>query len=305
MTNTLGGINAAIIAQVAVDNFKYAIAPLNAFTTDFSEEAKNPSESITTRIITKLAGYDFTGNYTDNANVVTVEKTVTLNKHIVQAVHLSDVEAGKSGVRDLLDKLIPEAAYAVGKRAFDYVMLQVKKATYTESEIVSTAANWDGDDVADLRTKVSKLAWGIDRSLVLEPDYIGALLKDEAKIINPESNSGNIRPLRDGALTRLFGFDVFEVTDIVPSTSPQEYIVGFAATPAAGAVAARPVNPQIVNNAILDYAVATDEKTGLSIGVRIFYDVTTGKKYAVVETLIGFVSAQASGLVRIVSEATS
>ncbi|HKL20329.1 MAG TPA: hypothetical protein VJ904_00905, partial [Tichowtungia sp.] len=158
------------------------------------------------------------------------------------------------------------------------------------------ASAFDSDDVVDIRTalntaKVPKAG----RKLVLDGDYIGALLKDDS--IKTVANLGSEEAVRNGMFSRLSGMSLFE-SDAIPDNS--ENLVGFAGNGSGIAVAMRYLEPQGGNT----YSMAeplVDNETGLVLGVREWYDNNTGTKYLTFEALGGKAVGNSAGLKRIVS----
>ena len=58
MSNTLGGINLAAIAEQSLDYLSYEFFPITAVATDFSGDIATKGESITTRIVSGLTAQD-------------------------------------------------------------------------------------------------------------------------------------------------------------------------------------------------------------------------------------------------------
>jgi len=103
---------------------------------------------------------------------------------------------------------------------------------------------------------------------------------------------------RSGMLPNLAGFkQVLECT-CIPGNS--ENLVGFACNPQAIALGVRYLRPQSGHNYIAARPV-TDPETGLTIGLRQFYDEDKAIMYYAYECNYGFETSMDAALVRLVS----
>ena len=300
MSNTWGGTNDALISMAGFESFKAALAPLNAFSTDFSGEAMQKGESVTTRVITGMSAGAFSGSYI-TGDTTTTAKTVTLNQHSFRAWHLTDVEAGKTRV-DLSAAQAREAGYAVAAAVFDYVTSLILAATYgdTSADKVTVAvASFDADDVADgAKLMDDKNIPDNNRSLILQNGYMASLRKDNA--LQDASAYGGAEVIREGSVGRLLGHDVYR-TNAFSSDITNQNTQGLGVHPSSLAAAVRPVIPQDDGTQLLAFQTPQDPETGLTLGYRRWYDPNTGIMWGSFEALYGAVAAQTTGLIRYVT----
>lgn len=296
MANSIeAGLNNDIVKQGALQGFVDALLPLAAFSFDVSPQAGERGSSVTVGLINTQSAGDFAGNYTTNPDSDIDAVSVTLNVHKFKTVHLTDTQLANSSVLQL-QELGYQAGHSVGVAFVQNVLAIVTAANYSTAIHTGLASAFDSDDVVDIRTglnnaKVPKAG----RKLVLDSDYIGALLKDDT--IKGNDKLGTAEAIQNGMYGKLFGMKIYE-SDVIPGNS--ENLVGFAGNGAGIAVAMRYLAPQDGNT----YSMAeplVDNETGMVLGVREWYDNNTGTKYLSFEALGGKAVGNAAGLKRIVS----
>ncbi len=207
-TNTIAGANLAAIAEMTIPHLMSELVPLNAFTRDFSTDIAQMGATVTTRYATQPSAVDLSSGYTSQDTTMTA-LTVTLNTFYGFVYGFNDVERSKSAV-NLLDIFVAPAVQAIGVKVFGDLWNLVNDANYpaaAATELTSTAANFDRDDVADLAgqlttNKVPKLG----RSLILHPTHYTALAKD----LNAADSAGQVTTIGEHRIPRLHGFDVYE-----------------------------------------------------------------------------------------------
>ena len=302
MSNTLTNTDPEIIVNEVFPAFKAGLAPVNAFSTSFDAESSQKGASIQVPVVTaKTANAAGFSTYEDGDTTI-IGVQVTLGTRARSFSHMTDLEAGKTPVRVMMAQAA-EDAYAVGASVFQGVIGLIVAGTFGDvantSKLVVTAANFDADDVATATTMLKKRNALGDRSMILDLDYEGALLKDNA--IQNASSSGSAQTLREGSTGRLLGNNVYP-TNAFPTALTNEDTGGIIVVPSAIALAIRPIVPQdMAAQAGLEFASATDPETGLTLGFRRFYNTATGILWQGFEVLYGATAVQTAGAVRIVS----
>jgi hypothetical protein len=300
MANTLNGSNVAEILRAGFEAFKSALVPINAFSTDFSLDARRPNESITTRIYRTIAAKAFESNYKATPDNTTDAVTVTLNQNKFTNFHLTDTEAGKSPV-DQLTNFAREAGYGLAKDALDYALSLVTATNYGNTaadKITVSAAAFDVDDVVDAMKLGLDKGWS-QGSLILSYGHAAALLKDGAiKDASAYGTSGPDAPIQSGRIGTLFGFPVYAYA--VPNNS--ESLAGMLVNPAALAFAMRPMTTlAAVDGTSTSVELMTDADSNITIAGRMFYEDSEGIMYGAYHGLYGASKANDKGLIRIVS----
>jgi len=299
-TNNLNGINWAMIADKSLDFLGHSFFPLKAVARDFSDDIKTKGETVTTRIITGYTAQDLSGGYATNAqNSVSTAVTVTLNQFKGVPIEFKDIEIAKAGNLEWLrDQFVGPAINAL----VDDMMQDIFGVCLTAAfpnELDTTPANFDSDDLADIRGALTKLKVPrTERYAILHPDFYTNLIKDAR--IEDQSASGSTDALIEGQVQRIRGFNVFEY-DNIPALSAENFR-GMCLHPSAIAMAARTLADPTESdlNAPVMVENRVDPATGLPLQFRAWYSPDDGKAYYSIASLWGVIKAQANAMHRLV-----
>lgn len=297
MSNSITGINDDIISQGVLDGFVAALLPLQAFTVSFNADAAKrgdkisiPRISAADAAVTKVAGADYVIQDLDSDAV-----EITLGQPVYVSGSLTDVEVASSSVLNL-ELYGKQKGAQLGKKVVQDIMSNITLANFGAAGFTGAASAFDVDAAIDLATLCDTANMPEDmRGLVLKETYYSNLLKDQS--VTVLQAYGSTGPLQDGKMPRLAGFDLYKST-LIPANG--ENLVGFAVHPSALAVAIRYLAPQEGNGYIRAEAL-TDAATGITIGVREWYDQDSGTKKKVWECCYGSAVGIAAGIKRLVS----
>lgn len=296
-------IDSALVGEIVSQNafiaFRDALTPLaGAFATDFGGEIGNNRQVVDVPVFNGYTAGTYAGDYTTNASNNVGAVTVTVNKHQYKTISLTDLEVSNngSGATNLINfgrKLGDALSLAV----YQDVLSVVTAANYgTATAFTGTSTGFDSDDVVDIKTVCDAADMPrAGRSLILADAYYNALLKDTS--VKNAQNYGSTEGIQAGMIPNLAGFGVWQ-TNAIPSNS--ENLVGFACVDSAIAVAMRYLRPQTGHQYIMAEPL-TDAETGITLGVREWYDEAKGTKYLTIEANYGYAVGQAAGLKRILS----
>ena len=293
MANTLGGINLAQIANESLDPLLAAMAPLSAFSTDFSADVADKGESVATRVASAVTAASATSGYTAT-DVTSTAKTITLNNHIHFTSAFTDLEVAKGGF-DLLKRVfVVPAVNAVANKMMDDTLALVTSTNYTNGTAVE-AASFGADNVADLAKELSEENVPLNgRSLVVGPAYYGNLAKDNA--IQAAYAFGGAEAIRENRVARVHGFDLHSYNDI-PDNS--ENLTGFACSQEGILIAAR--QPAMPVDWYGQVESVTEPGSGLTLQWRSYYDGSAGKQMLTCTVIYGVAVGVANHLWRITS----
>lgn len=267
-TNTLNGVNLTRISQLTLDALQTEGIPLSAFTTDFSADALPQGETITTRFVTVPTTQNFNSSKA-TGNSATTARSITLNQYRGVSIGFKDTELTYSDV-ELGSKFVKPAISAIVDEMIAYVLGFVTDANgFGTLDLVSTAGNFDDDDVADLAqtlstAKVPKAG----RSLILKPTYFASLAKTGA--IKDASSYASAEPIRENRIPRLHGFDVIEYNGTIPTNS--ENMQGIAVHPQALCIAARTIPEPPPGTWYGKVMSIVEPNSGIPIQIREHYD---------------------------------
>jgi len=296
MANTLTTLTNAVLAQMAVDAANEVLAPIFAFTTDFSAEAARRGDKVKVLYVpTQDAAIDFAGTYTMQ-DADAVGKDVELSGHKFVSWGLSDQELANRPQLSL-EAFARQKGHQLAKAVMSDILSIVTDSNFGTEAFDGAASGFDSDDVADIR-KICVDA-GMpegDRFLILTPAYIAALLKDDA--IKAADAFANDQPVRAGVIGRLMGFNVVETPNI-PDNG--EALVGMACYPTGIFVANRYLTPGQGSERIVDAFPVVNGATGLTFGYRQWYDADSGVAKSVLECVYGKLAGDTGMVKRIES----
>lgn len=284
MSNNIGGINLTLIAQDSLTTLLAEFPLISKFTTNFGGDIATRGETVVTRIANAVSspitdigtvGYQVT-------NVTSVERRIELSNHKGFVMGFSDGEVAKGGYDVLRRTFIRPAAYAVSKAVLDDIFGLVTNTNFTEAPVYDgTVAAFDADAVAGISQALTERnVPQQDRLLIVRPSLYTALAKDNA--ISAQYASGTNAPLTENLLPRIHGFEVNQYAAL-PATVTN--LKGIACNPESILIATR--QPALPTNWYGNVASATDEKSGLTVQVREWYDGTEGLQKLSMSILYG------------------
>lgn len=271
MANTIAGANLAAIAEESLPSLMDAFAPLSALTTDFSSDISDRGESVTSRYPTNPTAVDLSSGYSAT-DVTLTGITITLNTFYGFVWQFTDAERSKSSVR-LNDLFIEPAAEAIRDKVFGDIWDLVVDANIpaaTNTEITSTYANLDRDDIADAAQKLTTS--GVPktgRSLWLDPQGYAAIAKD----LNAADSAGQTVTIGEHRVPRLHGFDVYECSAIDGNS---QNVYGWAGHRSNLLMAARSVDSEMAQAAGVEVSNVVVPGIELPVQFRKWYDPDNG-----------------------------
>ena len=294
MSNTIGGINLAAIAEQTLDYLGSQFFILSAFTRDFSQDIRQRGQSVTTRVASSVSAQDLSSGYTAS-DVTSTAKTVTLSNFEGFVTGLTDKEVSFAGDQDWLQRIFVEPAVeATAKSVVDALLALVTNANFSSSSTI-TAANFDSDDLADLAGDMStaKVPKSL-RSALLGPTYFASVQKDA--MIQDSAAYGGTEAVKEHGAKLVHGFGLYEY-EAIPTNS--ENLTGFVSHPSALLVAARTVAAP--NSPRVQVLNTVDPKTGIPLQFRAWYDRDGGQYKFSVGLLYGVAVGNPTALKRIKS----
>lgn len=296
MANSITNLNDNIIIQKALEAFKAGLLPITTFATNFSDEiVSKRGEKITVPYVpAQDAAQDFNGTYDmQDADASGIE--VPINKHKFVSWGLTDKEIANSSVLSL-ELFGAQKGFQLAKAVVQDILSLVTAANYGAAVFTGLASTFDADDVVDIGVACDNASIPESpRNMVLNPNYYGALLKDNA--IQSTSLFGSSEPVQAGRISQIDGFNLAKCPTI-PANG--ENLVGFVAYPSAIAIVMRYLAPQEGNKYSQAISVV-DPETKITLGFREWYSEDTGTKKKIIECNYGFSKCEAAALKRMVS----
>jgi len=287
--------NDKIFAQQTLEAFARRMKPFSSFARDFSIEARQIGDAIAVPRIDSVSVTTFSASnnggvpYENEGGVINTI-TVNLNNHHIASVDITDLQAlvhSPARAENFRNKLVNDLA----SRFFDRVLSIVTPGTFGAVVTSVSMLAYSRNQIRAIRKAMVKANCPMDNvSLWLNPDLFDSLLGDEN--VARAGDYGGSEAVRDGAIPRLLGFNVFEIVDL-PTNGVS--LAGFGACADALALAARPVVSQEPGE-YLSHEIVTDPETGLSLTYKRHYSPGKGKMFINMECLFGFAAGITPGL---------
>jgi hypothetical protein len=135
----------------------------------------------------------------------------------------------------------------------------------------------------------------IGRVALLNSDYYAKLCEDTSLIANAGSPADTVR---SGELGNVHGFKTFEFAQLPTN---DENLVGIFLQPGALLMATRLPTPPEKASFPGTLTTVTDDKSGLSVQVRTWYDPLLGKEFRTFTLMFGVAKGDANRLERLLS----
>ena len=298
MANTINSnLQNNIISQSALEQFASILAPLNAFSTSFNDEASQRGNKVTILNLANTSSakaFDVAKGY-ESQDTTFGQTQISLDSHKFVTWHITDKQRSESSSIEL-ERFGYQKGADLAKAVFQDICADITNGNFSDKK-VSTATAFDADDVADMRSLALGNNLPIEGcSLVLNNGHFTNLLKDSA--VASALNYGSSDAIRGGNVPSLFGIPSVYETNSVPTNS--ENLQGFLAHPCGLAVAMRYLEPSNTQEYISARRVS-DPKSGLVMGYREFYDAKMGVQTAVLECVYGSAVGRGEGIVRLVT----
>ena len=283
--------NDTIFSQEVLNAFTATLAPVSAFSKDFSGDARGKGDAITIPFISSLTATTYnasTANYQTAGGTVT-HNTVNLDQHNVISVDVTDLQAANSSAARL-DQMAYQAGRALGVKVLENIFKVITTANFGAASVTTAEANYTLAQLIALRKVLAQNNIPMDQlSYVFNP-IIGASLLGSTNVLQAYAIGDN-SPVRNGTLGKLVGFDTYE-TNILPTASTS--LVAFACHPDAIAVAMRYLAPQAAGEYLAAEQITNE--AGLTIGMRRSFSQATGTHHIAFECLYGVATGLTLGL---------
>lgn len=283
MANTLGTAERLILAS-AVEALHTTLAPLGAFSLntagrDGSTMAQK-GDSVIVKVASARTASNFSNNYETSGDTTWTDKTVSLNQDKFVSFHMTDLEASENAF-EAINSAAMEAAEGLAKAVFQNVTdVFVDGGSFSDTTV--TVANMGLDDVRTLRKLQNEAGVPMtNRSIMFTPEVAAEILAETS--LTDASAIGSTAPLRDGAIGRLYGYDIFETASLSTTvTAGTSNVHTIAAHPSCLGIGLRVVPPSdedLATSAGLRWGTMTHPGSGITLGMRSWYNTGTGIRW--------------------------
>lgn len=277
--STITNLNDTIFSQNALEAFVQELVQASIFSTSYSAETVNKGSAVQVPLVSALTATTFNSDYEVGGGTLT-GVTVTIDKHKIVSVDLTDVQVANCSNADL-SKWGRQAGAALAEAIISDLWSLITSVNFGTAVITTASSNFNYSQVNKLR-KICQQAKmpRQNRSLIADSDAIEAILNDSS--IKASFATSLAESMVAGAVPRVAGFALHE-SQLIPTTDGQ---YAFAVHPSAMAVAVRYLQPQAPGEYLYTERM-TDPATGLTFGVRRHYSPKLGKHFWNLEALWG------------------
>ena len=282
-------LNDKIFTQIALQAFVAKLAPLNAFTRDFSGDARRKGDAIIVPLISGITATTFNQSYEVGGGAITFA-TVSIDKHRIASIDLTDVQVANSSAA-VMDNLAIQAGESLARIVLTDIWSAITVANFGAAILTTAGANYTIAQMGALRKVLAQRNVPTDRlSLIADSEIYSGLLTSNG--VAQALNYGGAEAVRDGQIPRLLGMGIYE-SNIMPANAMTK-LGGFVAHPDSIAIAMRYLEPQAAGEYLAAEQVTASN--GITMGYRRHYNTSTGKHFANFECLFGFTPALTLGL---------
>jgi hypothetical protein len=295
MSTINAALNDDIITQRAIQAFVAELAPLTAFSTDFSDETAAKGATVNVPIPANITAGTTENAYETEDSATLGVATVPLTSYAKATVGITDKQfANSSAAR--LEVFAVQQAKAVARKIITDTWALIINATFSQ-KVTKALNSIAAADIRAMKVILDKANVPMsDRSLIVNPDVFDKIVGDTTITIASALHYGGTEVIREGMIPKYLGLAVHNST-IIPTA---ENLVGFAVHPSAMAVAIRTLRPQEPSE-YLESRVVTDAASGIGLGYRRHYSAAKGTHFCTFEAIYGAVHAVPAGLCRLVT----
>ena len=280
--------------------FVETLTPLTAFVTDVSPSAAEKGYTVNVSYVPSgSAAFSVTdGTGYTSFNSTRQNKSVSLDRHYAVGAALSDREMSNSSIVRIEDTAYNDGA-VLATYVFQDVLGAISASSFPNGYNVASSSLFSVDHLVGVRKVCSNAKWpAMQRNVILNVNPYVALLKDDdLKYIY----KGDSTVINTAKITNTFGFDNIWESNAFPTlVSGSTTVMGLAVNPNAVIFASRYLAPAPeAAQAGLQSEALTDPSTGITIGMRKWYDLTTGQVKRVYECLWGRAVANTNAAINI------
>jgi hypothetical protein len=296
--NPASALKLDVIMRKGLRALERYLSPVLALSTVFRDQVLTETDTIQVPFypLETLTSKDFDGSYDfDGADGTLNSRPVVVDKRKYQPLEFSSKELRRNSVVDL-GMILQLKIEKLAEDVLNDIFSVVTAANFGTSTTIGAASAFDRYDLGDLKGKCTKdLQWPNGaRALVLETDYVTALVKD----IMAVNTTGGDEMRREGSVGRAGGFDIFEHPGM-PTNS--ENLIGLAILPYAILTAFAPIEPaEEVRANMSDYRKYTS-KQGLTLEYRSWGDPNSDSAKRTVEVSYGKAKGDGDQILRLKS----
>lgn len=284
-----------LFVEGAIEGFTDLVAPITAFSYAVESNGAALNDTVRVPYVANTSGsstFTYAAGYTGAGNGVT-GKDITLSNLLYQPISLTDADFAQ---------ITPEVATRLGRQAGARLASDVLSASFASVVTAGnfalscsyTSTQWTGAiALADADLQANTYKWpDSDRYLIAGTSLWSSLLQNTA--VNAAYAYGSPEVIKEGRIPSVMGFKPYKVTVTLPNSDK-----GFIVNPNAILLGMAWHQPQGAANSTVTATRMTDEKTGLTIGYREWYDPAKATTVRVLDCLFGVAKGSDNALFHI------
>lgn len=281
----------------AIEGFTDLVMPITSFSYASDTAGASLNDKVKVAYVANASGssaFTYAAGYSGAGQGVT-GKDITLDKLLYQPIQLTDADFAK---------ITPEIVTRLGRQAGARLASDVLSASFAavitegnfpvSSSVPYTAAAFSSSVAwADLDKMANDAKWPDgERALIAGTTLWQACMQNTT--FNQAYGYGGTELVRSGTIPMAFGFKPYKTTVTLPNSDK-----GFAVNPNAVLLGMAWHQPQGEAASVVASTRALDEKTGLVIGYRSWYDPAKATTIRVIDCLFGVALGNANALIHI------
>lgn len=295
MSNSLGTLNAALIAQRGLELLVTDFPVIGQIVSDFSNEDVKYNQTITTRIpsVGTVQDYSTVSGYVA-ASASSTDVSVTLDKYKHASFALNDAEFSATN-RNLVEDYAMAFSVALGSQIMSDLSALFISGNFANATTQAVSGATRKTVIVAPNTALNKRNVNKNRFGIFNSDLYAALFNDDSIVDIQFKGVG----IGEASLPVVHGVALSEYTDL-PTTGNLVGVIGakdslvFASrVPADAGFADLPAVGRI--------SVVTEPKSGLSVQVRESYDMVKGTRQVTYAIIYGCAKGNTASLQRIIS----
>jgi len=274
---------AQVFVKGAIEGFTDLVAPITAFSYATDTAGAALGDTVKVPYVANTSGsstFTYDAGYSGAGNGVT-GKDITLSTLLYQPISLTDAD---------MAQITPEVATRLGRQAGARLASDVLSASFAATITAAnfplscsyTATQWTSALApADADLQANTYKWpDSERFLIAGTTLWSNLLANSA--VNAAYAYGSPEVIKEGRIPSIMGFKPYKVTVALPNSDK-----GFIVNPNAVLLGMAYHQPEGAADTVVNKAKMVDEKTGLVIGYREWYDPAKATTVRVLDCLFG------------------
>jgi hypothetical protein len=281
--------NDKIYGQKVLQQLNSLLMPINAFTTDISDELKRPGDAV----VVPLYGNTTTTTFTQATDVMEqtggliTAVTVTLDKRRITPIDLTHQQLLEASAAGRTERFTTQLAKSIAKTVMLDIMSVITTTNFGTAVTTLASASWVRAQLIEARK--AALDAGIpdgEMSLVMNRSIESALLG--VSELTLALNRGNDAAINQGKLGTIFGLDLY-ASSIFPTNSVS--LNAFVCGKDAIAVAFRRIQDELPEGEFDAMEEIVDDATGLSLLYTRHWSRAQAKWFINMHSLYGYSKA--------------